>query len=202
MKMTLATGKLANNKDPRRLDAFTLVELILVMALLVMVVSIIGPRLSRFFAGRKVDLEVKRVVSLMHYGRSRAVSEGVPMMLWVDARKGAYGLEQEPGFTGGKDTNAVQFTVDDSLTIDFDKRTVVPPPGNSQTGRILSGQVTQSAAKKPAIYFQPDGIINTALSVSGISIRDANNPPVWIVPSTNQLNYEVQSQSQHAAIRH
>ncbi len=199
--MTLATGQLANNESRRAAQAFTLVELILVMALLVMVVSLIGPRLSRFFGGREVDSEVKRLVSLMHYGRSRAVSEGVPMMLWVDARKGAYGLEQEPGYSNGKDTNAVEFRVDDSLTIDFEKRMAVPPPGNSQTGRILSGQVSQSAAKKPAIYFQPDGLINTALSISGISIRDANNPPVWIVASTNQLNYEVQSQSQHA-VRH
>ena len=31
----------------------------------------------------------------MHAGQSRAVSEGMPMVLWVDEKKGAYGLSAE-----------------------------------------------------------------------------------------------------------
>jgi Tfp pilus assembly protein FimT len=195
--MTLATGQANNTRH--RAGAFTLIELILVMALLVIVVSLISPTLSRFFRGRKVDLEVRRVSSLIHLGRSRAASEGVPIMLWVDPNKGEYGLKQQPGYSD-TDSNAVDFAVADGLKMGTDKRSVVnATPANSQTGRILNGQVAQSKNTLSAIYFLPDGSINDALSISGISIQEGDSPPVWIVSTASQSNYEVQSQNEHLA---
>src|SRR5207249_2115896 len=56
--------------------AFTLIELILVMALLAIVLAVSAPALSTFFQGRTLDSEVRRFLSLTRYGQSRAVSEG------------------------------------------------------------------------------------------------------------------------------
>jgi Tfp pilus assembly protein FimT len=195
--MTLATGNRGNNGG-RGARAFTLIELILVMAVLIMAVSIVMPALSRFFGGHKVDLEAKRFMSLIHYGRSRAASDGVPVILWVDPATGAYGLKQQPGYTDS-DPKAVDHTVADGLKLDVERRTVAAPTANSQTGRILTGQTSTPSKNTLAIYFLPDGTINNALSVSGISIQDNGNPPVWIVPSANQLDYEVQNQNEHRA---
>ena len=198
--MILSTGKPGNSAG-RRAGAFTLIELILVMAVMIMAVSVVTPMLSRFFGGRKVDLEAKRFMSLIHYGRSRAASDGVPVILWVDPATGTYGLKQQPGYTDN-DPKAVDHTVADGLKLDVERHTVAAPTANSQTGRILTGQASTPSKNTLAIYFSPDGTINSALSISGISIQENGDPPVWIVPSANQLDYEVQSQNEHrAAIR-
>src|SRR6266850_7624427 len=72
-------------------SGFTLIELILVMSLLIIAVGLSFPALQDFFRGRGLDSEARRFLSLVRYGQSRAVSEGIPMLLWVDAREGTYG---------------------------------------------------------------------------------------------------------------
>jgi type II secretory pathway pseudopilin PulG len=197
MTTTLPTG---TSSDARRQGAFTLVELILVMALLVMAVSIIMPTMSRFFGARAADSEARRFLALTHYGQNRAVSDGVTMMLWVDSANRAYGLEREPGY-GDRDPLAVENTLADGLKIDTVRSTAKLPVANSQTGRILTGQVAQGKARLPAIYFMPDGAVNDALSVSGVSIQNAKDPPVWVALSSSQLSYGIQTQNPTAVRR-
>ena len=108
------------NKQPRLRGAFTLIELILVMAILTMAIALITPKLSRFFEGRALDSEVSRFVSLTRYAQSRAASEGIPMMLWINPRGGSYGLQQETGYTEG-DSKATDFVIGDGLKIDVAK---------------------------------------------------------------------------------
>jgi prepilin-type N-terminal cleavage/methylation domain-containing protein len=196
--MTLTTG--ATSRDRRQAHAFTLIELILVMAVLVMVVSIVMPRLSGFFGNRAVDSEAKRFIALMHYGQARAVSDGVPMMLWIDSAHGAYGLEQEPGYAG-HDPKAEDNTLAEGLKIDTTRNTIKLPVANSQTGRIVTGQVSQGRNKLPAIYFSPDGGINYTRSVGAVSLQNANDPPIWIALNSSDLSYGIQNQNPAAARR-
>lgn len=191
MKTTSITGPPSN---PRRQGAFTLVELILVMTVIIVTLSLIMPRLSDFFANRAIDSEAKRFIALMHYGQVRAVADGVPMMLWIDSAHGAYGLEQEPGYAG-RDPRAEDDSLPDGLKIGTSRNTIKLPVANSQTGRILTGQVSQGRNKLPAIYFSPDGDINYTRSVGAISIQDANDPPVWIVLNSSDMTYGIQSQN-------
>jgi prepilin-type N-terminal cleavage/methylation domain-containing protein len=79
-------------------QAFTLIELILVMTLLVIVLGVSAPSLSRFFRGRTLDSETKRFLALTRYGQSRAVSEGVPVVLWIDSKQGEYGLQADASY--------------------------------------------------------------------------------------------------------
>src|ERR1043165_7901245 len=106
LKMTLPTGK-TTAAEPRQ--AFTLIELILVMAILSIVLAVAAPSLSNFFRGRSLDSEARRFVALTRYGQSRAVSEGVPMVLWLDSSARAYGLEQEISYSTTSDGKAVDF---------------------------------------------------------------------------------------------
>ena len=158
-----------------RSRGFTLIELVLVMALLVIVISLIMPSLRGFFQGRTLDSEVRRFVSLTHYAQSRAVSEGTPMLLWVDPKAGSYGLQQESGYTDG-DSKALDYAVGDGLKISVGK----------------NGAKTAANAKRSGIHFSPDGNVITVTSVTGVSIQEGTAKPVWIVPSANGLNYEVQ----------
>src|SRR5438045_1985721 len=77
----------------KRRGAFTLIEMILIMALLVIAISFLTPKLSGFFRGRTLDSEARQLMALMHNGQSRAVSRGVPMVLWFDSKAESYGLE-------------------------------------------------------------------------------------------------------------
>ena len=115
--MTLRTGSRRNDRpEAARRDAFTLIELILVMAMLLIVLGVAFPSLKRFFRGRNLDSEARRFLSLTHYGQSRAVSEGLPMVLWIDARRAAYGLQVQAGYTDS-DMKAVEFAVGDDLRL-------------------------------------------------------------------------------------
>src|SRR6266436_2034312 len=105
-RMTSPTGN--KNANPRAADGFTLIELMLVLALLLIVIGVAFPSLQHFFRGRNLDSEARRFLSLTRYGQSRAVSEGVPMVLWIDARQNTYGLQAQTGYTE-TDTNMVQF---------------------------------------------------------------------------------------------
>src|ERR1022692_2420330 len=84
-------------------SAFTLIELILVLALLVIITSLAAPAMAKFIRGRALDSEARRLSALMHAAQSRAVSEGMPMLLWVNEKTDSYGLEAE---TSGKDGDA------------------------------------------------------------------------------------------------
>jgi Tfp pilus assembly protein FimT len=105
--------------------AFTLIELVLVMALLVAAVSVSAPMLSSFFRGRTLDSEARRLLSLTHAGQSRAVSEGMPMLLWVDASQQTYGLEQETAARTG-DPKAENFSLAEYLQLDVVNGPSVP----------------------------------------------------------------------------
>src|SRR5205085_9663750 len=94
--MTLRTGIKPSNC--RGYSGFTLIELVLVMAILVVVLSMSGASLTSFFKGRSLEAEGKRFLALTRYAQNRAISEGVPTTIWVNEKEKKYGLEPMPGF--------------------------------------------------------------------------------------------------------
>jgi type II secretion system protein H len=160
--------------DPRR-EAFTLIELILVLALLVIVTSLAAPAMSNFIRGRALDSEARRLMALIHAGQSRAVSEGMPMVLWVDEKQGAYGLEAETiGKTG--DPKAEDLTLAEYLQI------VVVNTGSAGTTKFGS---------LPAIRFLPDGTVDEN-SPQTLRLIDAKGNALWLIESRNRNGYEIQ----------
>jgi Tfp pilus assembly protein FimT len=164
------------------------VELILVMAMLVIVLSVAAPSLARFFRGRSLDSEARRFVSLTRYAQSRAAAEGVPMVLWIDPQQGAYGLEADASYTD-TDRKAVEFTLGDDLHMEVE----LPATGARSSQR--NSQRNRSAQRKgnlPEIRFTPDGFIGDG-SPERIVMRQGNDGVIWIGQSRNQLNYEIQT---------
>src|SRR6185369_11882132 len=178
----LQTRSLDVGHDQRR--AFTLVELILVMALLAIVMAISAPALSNFFRGRTLDSEARCFVSLTRYGQSRAVSEGVPMVLLIDTRRGTYRLQQDPGY-GEADSKAVNLTLGKDLQISVED---VP----SVSTQIMHGR--QADPNVPQLRFQPDGFIG-ATSPQTVVIRERTGETVYITQSRNRLHYEIHTSS-------
>jgi type II secretion system protein H len=154
--------------------AFTLIELIFVLALLVIITSIAVPAMSKFVRGRALDSEARRMLALMHAGQSRAVSEGVPMMLWIDEKGGAYGLEAETSGANG-DAKAENLTVDSTLQLSVQ---------SSGTG----AQTTFNHL--PAIRFLPDGTVDED-SPQKLQLADADGFTRWLLLNKTRTGYEI-----------
>ncbi|MGD0253344.1 MAG: GspH/FimT family pseudopilin [Verrucomicrobiota bacterium] len=156
-------------------SAFTLIELILVLALLVIVTSLAAPAMSNFIRGRALDSEARRLMALIHAGQSRAVSEGMPMVLWVDEKQGAYGLQAETTGRSG-DPKAEDLTLDEYLQI------VVVNTGSAGTTKFGS---------LPAIRFLPDGTVDEN-SPQKLRLTDAKGHALWLIESRDRNGYEIQ----------
>ena len=175
-------------------NAFTLVELLLVMAVLVMVLSISAPLLAGFFHGRTLDSEARRLLSLVHAGQSRAVSEGAPMLLWVDAEGRAYGLEEEPGWVD-KDPKAESFTLDENLKMEVVN--ALPPKSANSRNPLAAGAAPFQTNRRslPEIRFLPDGSMDET-SPQAVRLIDRDAHSLWLALATNRLSYEIRQQFQ------
>jgi prepilin-type N-terminal cleavage/methylation domain-containing protein len=177
-------------------SAFTLIELILVMAILTMAVSLTAPTLASFFRGRTLDSEARRLLALTHGGQNRAMAEGIPIDLWIDTSKGIVGLDAEPSFEKD-DPKAVEFNIDSGLQIEVIKPVVVTP-----TRMMLSSrQVTSTASvarinlthpSVPTIRFLPDGTISES-SPQKLRLSGRDDRSLWVVLSQDKLSYEIRS---------
>jgi type II secretion system protein H len=168
----------------RRRAGFTLIELVLVLALLAMAVAVAAPSLSRFFRGRTLDNEARRMLSVTRFAQSRAVSEGVPMLMWFRSDTGQYGLLSETTFTD-TDTKAVTYELDSDLAMEVDSLQFA-----GESPWKLAAQTTGS---KQVIRFTPDGFVDEN-SPNWVWLKTADETDAtWLVLSTNRLNYELGS---------
>jgi prepilin-type N-terminal cleavage/methylation domain-containing protein len=172
-----------------RRRAFTLIELILVMALLAIAISLIVPRLANFFRGRTIDAETRQLLALMHHGQSRAVSAGVPMVLWIDDKQSTYGLKEEPGYTE-QDRDAVEFTLEKELQFE------IPDPGPSLSAAPLASTLSSgNQGSQSQIRFLPDGTI-AETSPRTVRLVDRNGgSAIALTQSRGRSQYEIQSQT-------
>ncbi len=184
--MTLPTGKPRNESH----RGFTLIELIMVMTLLVVVVAVAAPSLAGFFRGRALNSEARRLLALTRQGQSRAVSSGVPVVLWVDSAHRAYGLEEDSSYTD-KDTKALEYKLDGNVSVEV---------GSTITASTLMGSMTSTGKRGalPQIRFQPDGGIDES-SVASVRLSDREGASLWLARTRSGLNYEIQNQAEQRA---
>ena len=177
-KMTLRIGPLKTEQSCRQ--AFTLIELILVMTLLTILTSLAAPSLSRFFRGRAVLSEARQLLSLTHAGQSRAVSDGFPMLLWIDPQQRTYGLQQEGttqnGNTQDADPKAEEFEFGE----------------NMQLEAIDASTVSVNGHGLPAIRFLPDGTADES-SPARLRLTGSQGEILWLIQATNRLSYEIRN---------
>jgi type II secretion system protein H len=162
---------------------FTLIELILVMSILVIVLAVSSPSLSRFFRGRTLDSEAKRFLALTRYGQSRAVSEGVPAELWIDAKQGEYGLRLDSSYVD-QDTKELRYQVHTDVKVDVQQSTTAQKLATVWKGRPGLG------ANVPKIRFTPDGFISPS-SPDVVAFKQGDEAEIWIGPDLRRVNYQI-----------
>jgi hypothetical protein len=169
------------------------------MAILTMAVSVSAPALSNFFRGRTLDAEARRLLAMTHSGQNRAVSEGVPMDLWVDPDQGKIGLEAEPSYEPS-DVHAVEFTLDSGVHIEVAQQP--EPAGASGKSLSLSRLQAPSVASVPrvnlthpglpTIRFMPDGTVSDT-SPRSLRLSGRDGSSLWLAQTKDKLNYEIRT---------
>jgi len=143
------------------------------MVLLVVAISIAAPKMSSFVRGRALDSEARRILAIAHEGQSRAVSEGMPMVLWIDDKNNGYGLEEEtPGKDG--DTKAENYTADENVQV-----AVMSLNGTATTFKNL-----------PAIRFLADGTVDEN-SPQMVKLTGSTGGELWLLESADRRGYEI-----------
>jgi type II secretion system protein H len=150
--------------------AFTLIEIVLVMALLATLMAVVAPRISGSIRRQNLDQEAVRFVALTEYARDQAVSQGVPMVVWLDAETSEFGAHAKHGFLVREDRSVYYRLSED---IEFDLRNTVLPGG-----------------PQAAIEMGSDGLLATH-SLPEVWLVDRTGAAVGVVTTTNGWGYEV-----------
>lgn len=177
----------AGRRRPGR--GFTLIELIFVLALLAITAVFVASSMGSFFRGRTLNFEARRLLSLTHYAQSRAVAEGVPVILWIDPAQSTYGLTVQSSFSDAEgDARAVQYAVEPGLILEIPQGVVAPvsEQDDERLGITLEGL--------SFIRFNPDGFFDES-SVSKVIIRQSAEAGLELVPTVNRLGYEIRPAS-------
>lgn len=194
--MILPTGKRQSNGRENNLAraGFTLIELVLVMAILIVVLAMSGASLTSFFKGRSLEAEGKRFLALTRYAQNRAISEGMPMAVWIDEKERKYGLELQSGFADA-DLKRNEFTLGRDLKIE-----VTMPPDSAMSTRA------NNAGHTLMLRFQPDGFLPET-NPELIMIRNSadgesqDSDAVVITPSRSRFYYEISTNQYYTARR-
>lgn len=154
---------------------FTLVELIIVMALLAIVSAIAAPSLSRSMRGRHLDEEASRLLALTEYARDEAVSQGVPMTLWLDPKGQRFGVEPKTGYEG-----------DESRSKDFE----LNPDIHFEVDRPATRNGVADA-----VEISPDGSLASS-SIESVRIVDRFDTAITVARTSDRWSYEIVKEQQ------
>lgn len=161
----------------RSARAFTLVELVIVMALLCVILAVAAPSLSRSMHGRNLKQEATRLLALTEYARDEAASQGVPMVVWIDPNAGRFGVKIKPGFEEEAEARDKEFTLTDGLH--FDALKDLPSDGT----------------ETDAAEFAPDGTLDPS-SETSISLIDQSNGSITVSQTSDACGYEIVENAQ------
>lgn len=162
-----------------------MIELIFVLALLAIGALFVTSNMGSFFRGRALNFEARRLLSLTHYAQSRAVAEGVPVVLWINPADSTYGLSIQSTFADPEgDAQAVRYTLDSTLKFE------TPPAATEALSEQDDEKLGVTTDGVVFIRYTPDGFFDDA-SVSRITLRQGTEGALDLVPTTNRLGYEI-----------
>jgi len=159
-----------------RTVAFTLIEFIVVMALIATLMALVAPRLSRSIQRRNLDQEAMRWIAATEYGRDQAVAQGVPMVVWLDAETSWFGVQPKAGYPA-LSNRVVEFQLPEEVRFDL-------------------AAATRGSGPAPVVEIAPDGYLETE-SIPVLGLRHRSGDRVIVTLTTNGWGYELLTEQQY-----
>ena len=152
-----------------------------------------APALSRFFRGRTLDSQARMLLALTRHGQSRAVAEGVPMELWLDAPQATFGLEAEPSYETS-DPKKLEFHLENDMQLQVIAGSPVSGGANMSTALApaTATPVRSTHPNLPTIRFLPDGSISETSPLM-LRLIGREGDSLWIAQSRSRLAYEIRT---------
>ena len=171
--MTSITGPLKPLEDYNGSGnrGITLLELILVLAILCILTGIIAPHMSGFAEGRRFVSEWNHLQDMVRYARSEAIARSVTVEIGFNQEEGTYGITKN---NSGLKNLPVEFTthnLPNKLAFDF------PDSATREDNRI-------------AIRFLPDGTVDED-SPEKIELAEQGGDFIRILKQDPLLGYVV-----------
>lgn len=123
------------------------------MLVLIIGTAISVPNLAGFARGRRLTDDARRLWALTRYARELALTQAVPIAVWVDADTQRYGLDAVPGYGHSVAPLVYALGADLEVLVDADS----------------ARRLEADAGTMPRLVWWPDG-----------SLADGANP-VWIL---------------------
>lgn len=154
---------------------FTLVELILVMAVLVTILAIVAPSVSRSMRDHNLSQQAARLQALTEYSRDEAASLGVPVVVWVDPDTRRFGVDVKTGYTAST-VRTKEYTLPADLSFD--------PVAGAQASKT-AGHGFEVAE------FAPDGTLDPASAATVRITNPTQRSAVNVAQTTDGYGYEI-----------
>ena len=158
------------SKTSSRSAGFTLVELVIVMGLLATLTALAVPSLSRSLRQRYLNEEAARFLAATEYARDEAVSQGVPMTIWIEPETRHFGVEAKTGYDSAE-TRTREFTLNPDIQVEV-------------TNAVAKAGVIQ------AIEFSAEGL-PTLASVESVRFTDRFDSELTVSRMSDGWGYEI-----------
>ncbi len=166
------------------------------MSILTIGFGIAAPALSKFFRGRSLESEARRLHALIRYGQERAVSEGLPMNLVLDNAQKRFTLTAEPSYEN-EDPKKVEVEMDTEMQLDTLNTNVVAQAlmTTDPWNRSSLGRNRFPASNLPTIRLLPDGTIAES-SPQVVRLTGRDGLTLHVGQNRNRLGYEIRDRAQ------
>jgi type II secretion system protein H len=150
---------------------FTLVELILALAVMATIMALAAPTLGRSMRDKHLKQEGLRILAATELARGEAIATGVPMTLWFDQAGGTFGVMPKAGFDA-PDRATRDFALPEELWID----SITSARGRS--------------ANETTVEFAPDGVPEVS-GVDTITLSDKFGGKTTIARTDDGWGFEI-----------
>ena len=171
-----------------------MIELVLVMALLATLAAIAVPSLARSMRGHNLDGQADRLLAITEYSRDEAVSQGVPMVMWIDVDGGRFGMDTKPGYgSGSENARAREYLLADDAHFDPVGQGMVssvPPAGAAAQGQTSGAATGGTHGGVIVAEFAPDGTLDPG-SLPSVRIVDRAGESLTVSQTSDAYGYEI-----------
>ena len=150
--------------DRKHRAGFTLLELVVVMAIMAIIVGMAAPSLRGFAAGRQSVNAADQLVTLTRWARSQAIADATTYRLNLSTQDGTFWVTAQDagGFHKVATSLGQVFHVPQGMRMTVTIDQAAPPPGQGTGSTSLSAAATTLVASTagtvvPSVDFHPDG---------------------------------------------